>query len=247
MIRVIVNKWMFLLALLIIMLAAITADTEDEELLEDGKRNVQFPEDTIEGIRHARARSKKKNKAAPKPTKKTTTKPTTKPTPKPTTKPTTKPAPLPPVYEPPHENLPDDFSCQNLGEKYKGCEYLCQQLASMGDPPKTAKDHRYLIGVVLIVTCTPTIIILYILTRTMKRELDELNKQTPPPTDDINAKMQVAYAAALKVKDPKNPEKMEEVDASPEDKKHATRAKLLEAHQNLQRLRTHAKKCAEGS
>ncbi|PIC34843.1 hypothetical protein B9Z55_014378 [Caenorhabditis nigoni] len=264
MIRV-VNKWM-LLALLIIILAAIAADTEDVELLEDGQSNVQFSEDAVEGIRRARAgrtnnKNGKKNNnkvGGPNPagSPKSTTMTTTKaPLPAKTT--TTAPAaPLPiqptKVYEPPHEDLPEDFSCQNLGEKYKGCEYLCKQLASMGDPPKPAKEYRYLIGLVLIVTCTPTIIILYISTRRMKRELDELNKQVPPITDDINEKLKIAYAAALEVQAPKNPEKIEEIGeevaggpTESKQNKDAMRAKLLETQQNLQKLRTHAKKCVE--
>ncbi|CAO4374335.1 unnamed protein product [Caenorhabditis nigoni] len=260
MIRVSNNKWM-LLALLIIILAAITADTEDVELLEDDHSDVQFSEDAVEGIRHARAAitTKKKkvngnnnNGGGPKHATTTTTK--APPPAKTTTTAPAAPLPIQPtkVYEPPHEDLPEDFSCENLGEKYKGCEYLCKQLASMGDPPKPAKEYRYLIGLVLIVTCTPTIIILYISTRRMKRELDVLNKQEPPVTDDINEKLKIAYAAALEVQAPKIPEKMEEIGeevaggpTESKQNKDAMRAKLLETQQNLQKLRTHAKRCVE--
>ncbi|CAP38422.1 Protein CBG21754 [Caenorhabditis briggsae] len=156
-------------------------------------------------------------------------------------------------YEPPHEDLPDDFSCQNLGEKYKACEYLCQQLAGMKPYKAAGMDWRFLPGVFLSVGSSVAIIILFVLTKKLNNELAALNEQKPTAADDPNAKLKIAYAAALDVKDPKNPEKKEEkiqeVPSPPSLKNNPAaqkmRAKLLETQQNLQKLRTHAKKCVE--
>ncbi|UMM37706.1 hypothetical protein L5515_009384 [Caenorhabditis briggsae] len=150
-------------------------------------------------------------------------------------------------YEPPHEDLPEDFSCQNLGEKYKACEYLCQQLASMKPYKARGIDWRFLPGLFLSVGSSAAIIILFVLTKRLTKELADLNKQKPTAADDPNAKLKIEYAAAL---DPKNtPKKSQEVPTPPSPKNNPAaqkmRAKLLETQQNLQKLRTHTKKCVE--
>ncbi|CAO4373116.1 unnamed protein product [Caenorhabditis nigoni] len=156
-------------------------------------------------------------------------------------------------YVPPHEDLPEDFSCQNLGEKYKACEYLCKQLASLKPYEDPGIDWRFLPGAFMTAGSLLAIPILFVLTKRMTNELAALNQQTPTAADDPNAKLKIAYAAALDVKDPKNPEKKEEksqeVPSPPSLKNNPAaqkmRAKLLETQQNLQKLRTHAKKCVE--
>ncbi|CAO4381551.1 unnamed protein product [Caenorhabditis nigoni] len=156
-------------------------------------------------------------------------------------------------YVPPHEDLPEDFSCENLGEKYKACEYLCKQLASLKPYEEPGIDWRFLPGAFMTAGSLLAIPILFVLTKRMTNELAALNEQKPTTADVPNAKLKIAYAAALDVKDPKylekKKEKSQEVPSPPllENKPAAQKmaAKLLETQQNLQKLRSHAKKCVE--
>ncbi|CAO4362784.1 unnamed protein product [Caenorhabditis nigoni] len=71
--------------------------------------------------------------------------------------------------------------------------------------------------------------------------------KTTAPVQDIYRKLKQADAAPPEVKKPRNPEKKDEKPEEPTEKKinPALKAKLQETQENLQKLRTHAKRCVE--